>query len=298
MDPQNGFSATVTQFAWAAGPRQQPRRVEALSPGARAELERSVREELRRALEDRRARRDRRRGAPRRGATPAPRDRDPGARQFLSEMGPVEERRRSHRWRCLPFPRASKAPARSGKQRAIVGGAGGLPRRGARAPATITDGIRALERSPGDLEAINAIRRATHTLKGAAGMMGFTAIQTISHDSEDLLERLADGRIAFDASVMRLILDTSDALDQLISRRANRPEDQQALVRTLNDRYASLTGGSLSRKMAQLASQRLRVRQWREGSSRANSASVPSSEAPTRVEPAVTDRTEVKRSPI
>jgi HPt (histidine-containing phosphotransfer) domain-containing protein len=54
--------------------------------------------------------------------------------------------------------------------------------------ATITNGIRALERSPGDLEAINAIRRATHTLKGAAGMMGFTAIQTISHDSEDLLD--------------------------------------------------------------------------------------------------------------
>ena len=74
-------------------------------------------------------------------------------------------------------------------------------------------------------------------------MMGFTAIQTISHDSEDLLEQLADGRIAFDAAIMRLILDTADALDQLISRSANSPEEQQALLRSLNARYSSLIGG-------------------------------------------------------
>src|SRR5205823_4051467 len=36
---------------------------------------------------------------------------------------------------------------------------------------TITTGTAQLERSPGDLSALQSIRRATHTLKGAAGMM-------------------------------------------------------------------------------------------------------------------------------
>ena len=36
-----------------------------------------------------------------------------------------------------------------------------------------------------------------HTLKGAAGMMGFGVIQTLAHASEDLLDRLADGALLF-----------------------------------------------------------------------------------------------------
>ncbi len=53
--------------------------------------------------------------------------------------------------------------------------------------------VAALEKSPQNLELIQVIRRATHTLKGAAGMMGFRAIADLSHVSEDLLDSIMEG---------------------------------------------------------------------------------------------------------
>src|SRR6266480_613202 len=53
---------------------------------------------------------------------------------------------------------------------------------------TISMYVAALENSPTNLEPIQGIRRATHTLKGAAGMMGFRAIAELCHISEDLLD--------------------------------------------------------------------------------------------------------------
>jgi chemotaxis protein histidine kinase CheA/ActR/RegA family two-component response regulator len=107
---------------------------------------------------------------------------------------------------------------------------------------TITRGIAQLERAPGNVETLRSIRRAMHTLKGAAGMMGFGQIQTLAHASEDLLERLADRALQFTPAVMGLILETSDALDQLVSGRAASSDDQERVVRRLTDRYAQLTG--------------------------------------------------------
>ena len=285
--PQNGFSATVAQFAWQPAPANS---AEALSPGARAELERSVREELRRSLED--SVRDEIAALVRREEEQRLRHEIEiqVRRQFLSEMGPggasgpISQTLPTVHTPREQGPRQVQASSEQSSEALEV-----FRDEAQEHLSTITDGIRTLERSPGDVEAINAIRRATHTLKGAAGMMGFTAIQTISHDSEDLLERLADGRIAFDATIMRLILDSADALDQLISRRANTPEEQQTLLRSLNERYASLIGASSISQDGAL--------NGANGSSPASGANLSIPQAPTRVETALTDHPEVNEGP-
>lgn len=280
---QNGFSATVAQFAWQPAPANG---VEALAPGARAELERSVRDELRRSLED--EVRDEIAGLVRREEEQRLRHEIEiqVRRQFLSEMGPGSVAPISQALPTVPMMREQgpRQVQSSGEQSAE---ALEVFRDEAQEHlSTITKGIRNLERSPGDLEAINAVRRATHTLKGAAGMMGFSAIQTISHASEDLLERLADGRIAFDAAIMRLLLDTADALDRLISRRANTAEEQQALLRSLTDRYASFTGASFGPAVG-----------GANGSAPAARASATVPQAPTRVETALADRPDANDGP-
>jgi chemotaxis protein histidine kinase CheA/ActR/RegA family two-component response regulator len=285
--PQNGFSATVAQFAWQPAPANS---AEALSPGARAELERSVREELRLSLED--SVRDEIAALVRREEEQRLRHEIEiqVRRQFLSEMGPgggagpISQTLPTIHTPREQGPRQVQASSEQSPEMLEV-----FRDEAQEHLSTITDGIRTLERSPGDVEAINAIRRATHTLKGAAGMMGFTAIQTISHDSEDLLEQLADGRIAFDAAIMRLILDTADALDQLISRRANTPEEQQALLRSLHGRYASLIGASSISPEGAL--------NGANGSSPASGANLSIPQAPTRVETALTDHPEVNEGP-
>jgi len=107
---------------------------------------------------------------------------------------------------------------------------------------TIIMHVAALEKSPEDRELIQGIRRATHTLKGAAGMMGFRAIADLSHIFEDLLESAMEGTTAITSAVVSLVLDTAETLDILIMGKENDPRDEEAKVQLLRVRYAELLG--------------------------------------------------------
>ncbi|HET9919891.1 MAG TPA: response regulator [Ktedonobacteraceae bacterium] len=107
---------------------------------------------------------------------------------------------------------------------------------------TISMHVAALEKSPMNRELIQGIRRATHTLKGAAGMMGFRAIADLSHVSEDLLDSIMEGTTTVSPAVLSLILDTAETLDLLISGLGADDEQQEAKVQELRSRYAALLG--------------------------------------------------------
>ncbi|HEV2580843.1 MAG TPA: response regulator [Ktedonobacteraceae bacterium] len=106
---------------------------------------------------------------------------------------------------------------------------------------TISMYVAQLEHTPDDREPIQGIRRATHTLKGAAGMMGFRAIADLSHISEDLLDSVVEGAIPISPTVLSLILDTAEALDMLVNGRSKAGESEAAL-HALRLRYAGLLG--------------------------------------------------------
>jgi chemotaxis protein histidine kinase CheA/ActR/RegA family two-component response regulator len=106
---------------------------------------------------------------------------------------------------------------------------------------TISMFVAQLEHTPDDREPIQGIRRATHTLKGAAGMMGFRAIADLSHISEDLLDSIVEGTIAISPTVLSIILDTAEALDMLVNARG-KPGDGEAALLALRLRYADLLG--------------------------------------------------------
>ena len=108
---------------------------------------------------------------------------------------------------------------------------------------TIIMYVSALEKSPEDRELIQGIRRAIHTLKGAAGMMGFRAIADISHVSEDLLDSIMEGTMAITPEIVSLILDTAEMLDILINIKENDTRDDDAKAQQLRARYAELLGG-------------------------------------------------------
>lgn len=112
---------------------------------------------------------------------------------------------------------------------------------------TIIMHVAALEKSPTNREIIQGIRRATHTLKGAAGMMGFRAIADLSHIFEDLLDSIMEGATTISSAVLSLILDTSETLDLLITGRGADPRDEEARVQLLRVRYEELLGQSALR---------------------------------------------------
>ncbi len=107
---------------------------------------------------------------------------------------------------------------------------------------TISFHVAALEKDPSNRDLIQGIRRATHTLKGAAGMMGFRAIAELSHISEDLLDSIMEGNTAVSSPVLSLILDTAETLDQLISSYGADPQRDDEKVQALRKRYESLLG--------------------------------------------------------
>src|SRR5579885_894762 len=105
---------------------------------------------------------------------------------------------------------------------------------------TISMYVAALEKDPTNRELIQGVRRATHTLKGAAGMMGFRAIADLSHVSEDLLDSIMEGTTSISPAVLSLILDTAETLDMLINNLGAEP--QEAKVQELRTRYAAILG--------------------------------------------------------
>ncbi|HEY1354137.1 MAG TPA: response regulator [Ktedonobacteraceae bacterium] len=110
---------------------------------------------------------------------------------------------------------------------------------------TISIHVAALEHAPTNLEPIQGIRRATHTLKGAAGMMGFRAIADLCHVSEDMLDGIMEGDVSISPTVLSLILDTAEALDSLINGKGSPAENEQ-MVAALRVRYAELLGEQAS----------------------------------------------------
>ncbi len=107
---------------------------------------------------------------------------------------------------------------------------------------TISTHVAALEKTPTNRELIQGVRRATHTLKGAAGMMGFQAIADLSHISEDLLDSIMEGTTAISPAVLSIILDTAETLDMLITGKENNPHTEAARIQALRVRYTELLG--------------------------------------------------------
>jgi len=73
-----------------------------------------------------------------------------------------------------------------------------------------------LEQDPSDLEAINAIFRAFHTVKGVSGFLNFNKINKLAHVVENLLDRARNKQLQIDGEVIDLILDSVDMLNRMI----------------------------------------------------------------------------------
>ncbi|WP_024647050.1 chemotaxis protein CheA [Pseudomonas syringae] len=84
-----------------------------------------------------------------------------------------------------------------------------------------------LESEPGDVDAIGAVFRAAHTIKGSAGLFGLTPIVSFTHIVEDVLDRLREGSVSVDAGLIAVLLKSGDHMLELIDVVASRGEELQ-----------------------------------------------------------------------
>jgi two-component system chemotaxis sensor kinase CheA len=82
--------------------------------------------------------------------------------------------------------------------------------------SAINHSLLELERGVGGDEPVSAIFRAVHTIKGMSATMGYTAVATLSHELETLLDRMRRGARAIDAPLMQLLFRSADVLEQSI----------------------------------------------------------------------------------
>ncbi|SEQ22384.1 chemotaxis protein CheA [Giesbergeria anulus] len=97
-----------------------------------------------------------------------------------------------------------------------------------------------LEQTPNDPEAINAVFRAAHTIKGAAGMFGLDDIVLFTHHLETLLVLVREGTVPLSSDLIGLLLQSGDHVGHLLDAMAAGGLRSDTLLHTEHQLLAQL----------------------------------------------------------
>jgi two-component system chemotaxis sensor kinase CheA len=73
-----------------------------------------------------------------------------------------------------------------------------------------------LEESPDDVELVNRVFRAMHTIKGSGAMFGFDDISSFTHDVETVFDRVRNGELKVSRELLDLTLKARDHILRLL----------------------------------------------------------------------------------
>lgn len=81
---------------------------------------------------------------------------------------------------------------------------------------SLNESLLDLERDPHDIEKINEIFRASHTIKGMAATMGFNKMAELTHRMEDILAKLRNGELIANEGITTILFKCLDTLEKII----------------------------------------------------------------------------------
>ncbi len=104
--------------------------------------------------------------------------------------------------------------------------------------AEMSRALVALEGSPDDresLNAVNAVFRSVHTIKGMAGAMGYDVASRLAHNIESVLDELRTGRRQVSSDLIDILLKSTDLLDTAVEAtvEGREPPDPAAAIERL-----------------------------------------------------------------
>lgn len=104
---------------------------------------------------------------------------------------------------------------------------------------SLNEHILELEKEPEDTDTINEIFRAAHTLKGMAGTMGYTRMQRLTHDLENVFQEIRNGNMKANAKLIDILFRGLDALEgylEIISTTGSEgTEDNEDIIKDLDE---------------------------------------------------------------
>ncbi|MBR3040929.1 MAG: chemotaxis protein CheA [Lachnospiraceae bacterium] len=103
-----------------------------------------------------------------------------------------------------------------------------------------------LEQDGENMDTINEIFRAAHSLKGMSGTMGFKRMQTLTHDMENVFSEVRNGTVKVTTEMIDVLFRCLDALEEYVTNiRETADEgdnDNEALIKAVNDFLANAEG--------------------------------------------------------
>lgn len=103
---------------------------------------------------------------------------------------------------------------------------------------TLSDQIMILEQEPENMDVINEIFRAAHSLKGMAGTMGFKRMQRLTHDMENVFQEVRSGNMTVQPELVDVLFRGLDALEaylaEILETANEGTEDNEDIINTLN----------------------------------------------------------------
>ena len=96
-----------------------------------------------------------------------------------------------------------------------------------------------LEQDAENMDTINEIFRAAHSLKGMAGTMGFKRMQTLTHDMENVFSEIRSGNMKVKEGMTDVLFQCLDALEEYVSTIQESADegtnDNEPIIKALND---------------------------------------------------------------
>ena len=119
-----------------------------------------------------------------------------------------------------------------------------------------------LEKNPENLEIINNIFRAAHSLKSSAAFVGLNELSDLAHMMENLLQGIRDGSMGITSEIVDIIFKCFDEIHNVIDTIASGEKPEQDLQWLINDIQAICEKSVETRRRKRKATEAAR-RRWR-----------------------------------
>ncbi|SHN63300.1 two-component system, chemotaxis family, sensor kinase CheA [Butyrivibrio hungatei DSM 14810] len=112
---------------------------------------------------------------------------------------------------------------------------------------SLNDNIMTLEQDPENEDCINEIFRSAHSMKGMAGTMGYTRMQNLTHDMEDVFSDVRAGKIKIKSADIDVLLQCLDAIqgyvDNITENQDEGTDEHKDIIKSLADIRSGEVGG-------------------------------------------------------
>ncbi|MBU1167848.1 Hpt domain-containing protein, partial [Patescibacteria group bacterium] len=101
-------------------------------------------------------------------------------------------------------------------------------------------GLLKLEKKPADKEILNELMRFSHTVKGAAGMMGFKKMAFLAHVIEDVFDYARNNLLEITPKTIEILFEGLDGLNGSLEQ--IRKTDKEKNLDSLSKKIKAVTG--------------------------------------------------------